>query len=184
MCIEMSTLPVEVWLITNSGNIDSLTSPFRGEWWELPPGVRSGDADLYKGYEESESSVLAAIATHKPNALLGQSQGAILLFSMLIRGVLKDYQGSIILNGIQYPKPFDVLIDELVAKGDKMFTGGRVLLVVGSNDNISPPAGAMRCLSVLKVLCDEVEVCEHEGGHSVPIHDENASRIMLQYCLR
>ena len=63
--------------------------------------MRSGNADKYEGYEESESKTLSAIEESSATVLIGQSQGAILLLCMIANGVLKDFEGSIIMNGIQ-----------------------------------------------------------------------------------
>ena len=179
---KMAPFLDELSAVSPSWNGHFVTSPFRGEWWSLPPGIRSGQASEYPGFEESQNLVLKEIEERSPTTLLGQSQGAILLFAMIANGVLTTFEGDVILNGIQYPKPFEELIEGLASKGSKMFKG-RVLLVVGDSDEISPPEGASRCAEKLKILCEDVQLCRHKGGHSVPIHDEGAKERMLQYCL-
>jgi len=158
------------------------TSPHGPQWWILPDGVRSRTALEYPGYEESRLAVLQHIKDTKPTSLLGQSQGAIMLFSLLIHGDLKDYTGTIILNGIQNPKPFESLIASLTASPTTL-SRSKILLLVGSNDSIAPPAGAYECRDILHIVCgkENVTVLDHTGGHSVPIEDEEAARVMRDF---
>ena len=168
--------------LSTSSTCTFLTSPTPGEWWKLKEGERSGQALSYPGYKDSESLVLEAIRSSNPRALLGQSQGAILLFSMIARGVLRNFKGNIVLNGIQFPKPFACIITEAEKNCEIMFTG-KLLLLIGTNDEISPPAGAMKCYESLSKLCQSVEICEHDGGHSVPIFDDAASLKIKKHVL-
>ncbi|GMI29562.1 hypothetical protein TeGR_g5718 [Tetraparma gracilis] len=164
------------------------TSPRGLEWWTLPPGVRSATAEEYPGYDSSEAFVLAQLAERPHSAVLGQSQGAILLLAMLARGKLPGGAGApnLVLNGVQYPGPFAELLESLNQDPppEQERYPGRVLLLVGENDGIAPPAGAGRCAAVLGKLVrgGNFEVCGHPGDHGVPVEGEAADAMRRVMC--
>ena len=73
----------------------------------MPPGIRSYTAKEYQGFEESAQKLLEAW-TDGYDLVLGHSQGAILLASMIALG-RTPYTPPVgyILNGCGYCKPFE-----------------------------------------------------------------------------
>lgn len=163
-------------------DIVSLDAPFdKGQgfaWWSMPPSVRSFNATEYTGFDSSSAKVLEAIkAAHPPiDLVLGHSQGAILATALLaLQSIPKHPRLGYVLNGGAWPNPYTSELESLSESSKDC----RVLLVVGNNDKINPPAQQERVQKSLETAGCDVSVIRHDGGHAVPIKNGQAvERIM------
>lgn len=172
----------------NEVDVDYLTAPFDGgQWWTLPPGVRSFNADKYEGFEISSQLVQEALANTKYDFILGHSQGAILLSaliaqskdgSFLSNGTGKDAPVDIILNGAAWPNPFTELLESVEVTEEASF---RCLFVIGEKDKINPPEGAKRIRESMKKGGIQVSTICHSGGHSVPVKNEEDLQRIIEW---
>jgi len=146
------------------------------EWWGLPPGMRSFNADKYIGFEKSKNLVLEALEKNSYGAILGHSQGSILLSIMMTSEGWNFDDYFYILNGSAWPNPFSETLEnfdyESHGKPEDNEIKTRALFVIGKNDKINPPEGAVRIRDLLKGKGVSVETCMHEGGHAFPVRDE------------
>ena len=189
--------PLENYLKTTKLDFqfDYLTAPFsmndkddsedtkrEMQWWSLPPGVRSYNANEYKGFEESAQLVENELKNKHYDFILGHSQGAILLSALMTcdswtaRIGEKEPLGYI-LNGCAWPNPYTDQLESYSyspdAKQDSAGSGckPKALFIIGENDAINPPEGAKRVRDILKKGGLEVDTFHHGGGHSVPVQD-------------
>jgi predicted esterase len=176
-----------------SVHCDCPTAPFpEGKWWEQRPhGSRSYNADSYDGYEKAMNMVQSTLslgAGSNYNVLLGHSQGAILIASMLANKDLTNANTPpmIILNGVAWPNPFGHQLKELKfshSNGGKC-TKVRVLFIIGEGDQINPIQGAMQVRDCLKNSGFEVSTIVHSGGHSLPIKNEMVVKSIINWIIR
>ena len=115
-------------------------------WWELPAGERSFTASEYIGYEESASLIEEKLCSGDGyDVLIGHSQGAILLSALLATNrmaLLPRHPRAYIFNGAAIPNPFkDDLTD--VQPPPEVTKKSETLFVVGHDDQINPPEGAL-----------------------------------------
>jgi predicted esterase len=157
--------------------LTAITAPFsKGNgfaWWTMPAGVRSFAAKEFEGFETSASLVLDAMEEQGPfDAVLGHSQGAILLSALLALGRISTHPPiGYILNGVAVPNPYrrelqSLKVQETVAP--------RVLFVLGENDKINPIEIGEDVKASMIQAGLATSTCYHPGGHSVPVNDENA----------
>ena len=158
-------------------------------WWALPPGERSFTANQYHGFEQSQSIVLDALVLPSPqpqpssssssskkekpyDIILGHSQGAILLTALLALNVITEHPTiGYILNGVAWPNPYSLELEsvQLVSMNNKKHTPIRILVLIGEQDQINPPAQADRVVAALQKAGCDVTVVVHPNGHAIPI---------------
>ena len=156
-------------------------------WWALPPGERSFTTYQYHGFEQSQSIVLDALvlssaqpsssssSSKKENPydiILGHSQGAILLTALLALNVITEHPTiGYILNGVAWPNPYSLELEsvQLVSMNNKKHTPIRILVLIGEQDQINPPAQADRVVTALQKAGCDVTVVVHPNGHAIPI---------------
>ena len=147
------------------------------QWWRLPPGVRSFEAEQYEGVESSLERLSAEFTRAEVHGVIGFSQGAILLSFFLARELLNRLNGQpallpskAILVGAAWPKPFTATMESLRALGPEglNFLGLDTLHVVGAADNINPQEQA-REVAACFGLSGTVHM--HAGKHVVPGDD-------------
>ena len=155
--------------------IDYLNAPHEnGQWWLLPPGKRSFTADTYTGFDMSESLINKVASDY--DVLLGHSQGAILLISLL--SLNKINPKRIILNGVAWPNPFTKQLEELQIDGDEM----KILFVTGRRDAINPPDTQQRVKeSLMNVDGIDVSTIFHDNGHGIPMNDDGARDAIIDW---
>mmetsp|Transcript_17105 Transcript_17105/g.24995 ORF Transcript_17105/g.24995 Transcript_17105/m.24995 type:complete len:287 (-) Transcript_17105:218-1078(-) len=164
------------------------TAPFPGgKWWDqVPNGSRSYNAEAYEGYEASASMVRELLDRgHSGEAYdiaFGHSQGAILLASMMANGDFGNRTPkALILNGVAWPNPYADAIQNLRAPDLGPETPIRALFIVGQNDDINPPEGAIRVRDCFQTAGVQVTTIEHPGGHSVPTQNIEAMNAIAQW---
>ena len=156
-------------------------------WWELPAGERSFTASEYIGYEESASFIEGKLRSGDGyDVVIGHSQGAILLSALFAtnRIALLPRRGktAYIFNGSAIPNPFkDNLFD--IQLPSELREKSVALFVVGRDDRINPPDGALQVRDCLEKGGMEVETIFHPGGHSVPAKDKEALNRMAEWII-
>lgn len=152
-----------------------LDAPFEGgKWWDqLPQGARSYNAEAYDGYVKSCEVVQGALASSssKYDAIIGHSQGSILLASMIANQDLKpnEIPPAIVCNGVAWPNPYSEQISSFSFLGDT-----KALFIVGEKDDINPPEGNLKVRDMFQRAGFKTSTITHPGGHSVPVKDEIA----------
>lgn len=158
------------------------------QWWTLPPGVRSFNADSYGGVDESLRLIDRTLEEHEGavDAVLGFSQGAMLLSVWLAEKLLQRMNGADVLIpakavivGCAWPKPFGATLEQLRAVPAERFSfiGSDSLHVVGRADQMNPPEQGR---AVSECFGPTARVLVHEGGHVVPM-DPEALAVMSQF---
>lgn len=175
---------------------DALTAPYQISdtnayaWWTMPPGVRSFNADEYIGFDESASMVLNAVFPHSTGCnydlILGHSQGAILLSSLLATNFnMQRSECSYILNGVAWPNPFNNALTLLSEQEVPEMNDTQMLFVMGRNDNINPIESAKEVHDAYQRAGLGVSIVYHNGGHSVPLGnggDLDSKRALEDIC--
>jgi predicted esterase len=160
-------------------DITAVQAPFpKGSgysWWTMPPGVRSFHAKEYEGFEESATKVLDVwkTAQNEYDVVLGHSQGAILIASLL---VLKrtPYHPKLgyIFNGVAFPNPFTANIESLTVKDHNDDNNNNhipnILFILGRQDKITPNSSGEQLRERLSKAGFQVDSCYHDGGHGPP----------------
>jgi pimeloyl-ACP methyl ester carboxylesterase len=145
------------------------------EWWRLPRGERSFTASTYEGAEES----IALVESLNVDALIGHSQGAILMAVVLARkaqGLSAFKLQKAILSGAAWPKPYEALMEKLTAvPAGTLKTALPTLHVLGAQDDVNPTEQAAEICSLL-----QGELLMHPGGHVLPT--TSTSRSTLNFC--
>lgn len=169
-------------------DIDFITAPFDGgQWWTLPPGVRSFNADKYQGFETSVKLVQESVSKTKYDFILGHSQGAILLSAMMAQSTesniwsefgCQDNPVGLILNGAAWPNPYSELLESFQVSNDGNF---QCLFIIGEIDAINPPEGAERVRDSMKTGGLEVSTIVHPRGHPVPVEDDKTVKSLFQW---
>ena len=108
---------------------------------------------------------------------MGHSQGAILLTALLALNVITEHPTiGYILNGVAWPNPYSLELEsvQLVSMNNKKHTPIRILVLIGEQDQINPPAQADRVVTALQKAGCDVTVVVHPNGHAIPIgYDDN-----------
>jgi len=161
--------------------VDFESAPYEGgQWWYLKDGQRSFTADTYDGFEKSCALVEHAISRY--DIILGHSQGAILLSSLIALGKIfgeneQSRPFGVILNGVAWPNPYSFELERLeVQKKDS-----KILIVVGDSDTMNPPESGKRVKKCLEQAGLSVSTCFHPGGHSVPVKDYQAMKEIIDW---
>jgi predicted esterase len=139
------------------------------EWWRLPPGERSFTATSYEG---AEASIDMIEKLGDVDAIIGHSQGAILMSIVLARKALglSSFQVKrAILSGAAWPKPYEnSLMEKLISVPmGSLSTALPTLHVIGAADDVNPTEQAYVISRLL-----QGEVCMHPGGHVLPTDNE------------
>lgn len=181
---------------------DCLTAPYpEGKWWEqVPPGSRSYNAESYQGYTASAELVKKALDSQsldkvKYDVLLGHSQGAILIASMLANKDLTvdNTPPLLMLNGVAWPNPFSKQLEDLVfgypSKVETSYGNNsmehnqqrKALFIIGESDDINPIQGAIEVRDKLQKAGIDVSTIFHSGGHSLPTENETVVQSIVQW---
>ena len=140
------------------------------EWWRLPKGERSFTALSYEGADES----IKQIESMKDvDALVGHSQGAILMSVVLARRALglSTFQTKhAILSGAAWPKPYEKLMNELSSLPRDSIPI-KTLHVIGAADDVNPTEQAAEICSLL-----QGQLLMHPGGHVLPLDEESIGK--------
>jgi len=156
-------------------------------WWTMPPGVRSFNAQEYKGFDHSSTLVLDALkdGSNSPfDLILGHSQGATLLSALLaLNRITAHPKLGYALNGVAWPNPYASELEALrIVRTDdadaESTESPRVLLIVGERDAINPPEGAEQVGEALASAGCRLTTVRHPGGHSVPISTSTTPEVM------
>lgn len=155
-------------------------------WWELPAGERSFTASEYIGYDKSASLIEEKLCSGDGyDVVIGHSQGAILLAALFATNrmaLLPRHPKANIFNGCAVPNPFkDSLID--VQLPPEVTEKSKTLFVVGRDDRINPPDGALHVRDCLEKGGIKAATIFHPGGHSVPVRDEEALKSMVEWII-
>ena len=157
-------------------------APFKGgQWWLLQPGARSFNADRYEGYERAVEVLRAELARTKPEVVVGHSQGAILIASVLSACGHEAFSNVgvklIILNGVAYPSPYPFGR----GVGGAGRGGLKILVIVGLNDTMNPPEQAAKTVQGLRESGFEVDVVQHGGTHALPTDNEVVTKELKRF---
>lgn len=158
-------------------SVTTVEGPFlkgRGySWWTMPPGVRSFNAREYEGFEESTKKVLDVWKRNEFDLVLGHSQGAILIASILALNLAPYHpKRGYLFNGVSFPNPFAEQIESM--KIDKM-ESPRILFVFGRKDTITPNSSGETLREGLANGNYRVHSCYHDGGHGIPQNNDPES---------
>ena len=140
------------------------------EWWRLPKGERSFTALSYDGAEESIKQIESMTDV---DALIGHSQGAILMSVVLARRALglSSFQTKhAILSGAAWPKPYEKLMNELSTL-PLCSVPIPTLHVLGAADDVNPTEQAAEICSLL-----QGQLLMHPGGHVLPLDQESIGK--------
>mmetsp|Transcript_64026 Transcript_64026/g.73644 ORF Transcript_64026/g.73644 Transcript_64026/m.73644 type:complete len:303 (-) Transcript_64026:278-1186(-) len=145
-------------------------------WWTMPQGVRSFNAKEYTGFEESATKVLGVWEKGEFDIVLGHSQGAILIASLLaLKRTPYHPPGGYIMNGVSFPNPYTQQLESLSSVvNDNCYGSPNVLFVFGKQDNITPNTSGEQLLDLLQKGGFAVSSCYHDGGHGFPEENEKA----------
>jgi predicted esterase len=157
-------------------DITAIQAPFpKGSgysWWTMPPGVRSFNAIEYEGFEESVTKVLDVwkSAQDEYDVVLGHSQGAILIASLLVlKRVPYHPKRGYIFNGVAFPNPFTANIESLTVEGEEKTNHiPSILFIIGRQDKITPSSSGEQLRESLAMAGFQVYSCYHNGGHGIP----------------
>jgi len=147
-------------------------------WWFLPPGLRSSTADTYQGFDESCKLVADAFANNNNgeafDLVIGHSQGAILLASLLALGKIERHPRRVgyILNGVAWPNPYTQELEALQIMGGDDSVPPRVLVLIGEKDAMNPPEQGERVANALRQAGCDVTTVVHPRGHAVPVQND------------
>lgn len=146
-----------------------------GQWWKLPPGVRSYEAATYEGVDASLEMLANEFALGDVYGLIGFSQGAILLSFFLAGNLQLRHAGQpalvprkALLIGGAWPKPYTEVMEALKETAGLALLGCEVLTVVGDDDKVNPPEMAK---AVSACFGDAATLYTHAGKHVVPLDD-------------
>jgi predicted esterase len=157
-------------------------------WWTMPEGVRSFNAQEYKGFEESATKVLDVWEKEKFDVVLGHSQGAILIASLIALKRTPYHPRQYIMNGCSFPNPYTQQLESLSSSmgtssvvadnnksndDDDSSSHSNVLFVLGKQDKITPNSSGEQVRDLLKKGGFTVSSCYHDGGHGFPEEDTN-----------
>lgn len=189
-------IPLQTALASTANKLEitSLQAPFpKGggyAWWTMPPGIRSYTATEYEGFEDSATTVLDQWNADDGDddsppfdLVLGHSQGAILLASLIALG-RTPYTPSMgyILNGCGYCRPFEGQVNAL--KVTTTTTAPRCLFVIGANDQITPPNIQEELRDAFQAAGLEIATLKHPKGHGLPKEkDTEAIQQMVDWIL-
>ncbi|KAG7347389.1 serine hydrolase [Nitzschia inconspicua] len=143
-------------------------------WWTMPPGVRSFNAKEYEGFEESATRVLDCWKNNDFDMVLGHSQGAILIASLLAlnRAPYHPKRGYIF-NGVSFPNPYTQDVASLtVVPTITPSLPPKILFILGQNDKITPNASGEQLREGLSKAGFQVDSCYHKGGHGIPLQND------------
>ena len=154
-----------------------------GKWWDqLPHGSRSYEALEYNGYETSKDLVSKVCASQTFDVLIGHSQGAILIASMLIN---RDFENNrfppkllVVLNGVAWPNPYKDNIQNLEAMDEC-----KILFVIGNKDDINPIEGALKVKDAFQASGTNISTVFHPNGHSPPVNDQHAVKEIVAWII-
>ena len=152
---------------------DGDSAPNQYEWWKLGKGERSFTA---KNYEGIQTSIELIESFKSIDAVIGHSQGAILLSILLARGLLGHSSflpSKTILSGAAWPNPYSDFLEQIENMNDsekliliKKSNLEKTLHVIGEIDDINPPEMAKR---ICRIFGGELKI--HSGGHFLPIDE-------------
>jgi predicted esterase len=155
-------------------------------WWELPAGERSFTASKYIGYDKSAERIEDKLRLGDGyDVVIGHSQGAILLAALFATNRMESvirHPTAFIFNGAAIPNPFKgslvgiQLSPEIAKQSDALF-------VVGHDDRINPPDGAIIVRDCLQRGGMKVETISHPGGHSFPVRDDEALNSVVDWII-
>jgi predicted esterase len=175
-------------------------------WWTMPDGVRSFNAKEYTGFEESATKVLDVWEKEEFDIVLGHSQGAILIASLIaMKRTPYHPPGGYIMNGCSFPNPYTQQLESLSSRmntnsvvvaddnnksndddDDSSSSHSNVLFVLGKQDKITPNSSGEKVRDLLKKGGFTVSSCYHDGGHGFPEEDTNdeAMKQIVNWILR
>jgi len=183
--------PLNDWLFFEHGiqvQPISPTAPFTKEngfaWWTMSPGTRSFHAEEYMGFDTSSEVVLNILEEETPDLVVAHSQGAILISALLgLNRIATHPSRGYILNGVAWPNPVRKELSSLkLANG--VISPPRVLFVTGEVDAINPPSSAQQVKTALEEAGFQISTCEHPGGHSVPITNEEIMKSIATWIVQ
>ena len=173
--------------------IIAIQAPFVKEdgysWWTMPPGVRSFNAKEYTGFEESATKVLDVWEKGGFDIVLGHSQGAILLSTLLALKRTPYYPpGGYIMNGVSFPNPYTEQLESLNIDTDDDDSNGspNILFLLGRQDQIAPNSTGEKLRDLLAKGGFEVSSCYHDGGHGFPEEevDSEAMKTIAEWIMQ
>ncbi|KAJ1630261.1 serine hydrolase-domain-containing protein [Pavlovales sp. CCMP2436] len=159
-----------------------------GQWWKLPPGVRSYEAESYDGVERSLELLTSEFALGDVYGVIGFSQGAIFLSFFLAANLQLRRSGKpamlprkALLIGSAWPRPYSDVMNALKALPPRELAllGCDSLHVIGNDDSVNPPE---QVLPVSACFGDSTIVHTHAGKHIIPV-DEDSLAIMSRFLL-
>ena len=174
-------------------------------WWTMPEGVRSFNAKEYTGFEESATKVLDVWETENFDIVLGHSQGAILIASLIALKRTPYHPRQYIMNGCSFPNPYTQQLESLSSRtgtssvvadinnsndddddDNDSSSQSNVLFVLGKQDKITPNSSGEQVRDLLKKGGFTVSSCYHDGGHGFPEEDTNdeAMKQIVDWILR
>jgi predicted esterase len=140
--------------------------------------VRSFNAKEYTGFDESANLVLKEWSNQRYDIILGHSQGAILIASLLALQ-RQPYHPRIgyIMNGVSFPNPYKHSIESLGEEEEQQQTTKappKILFIFGKRDKITPNSSGEQLRDGLsKGGLFDVTSCYHDGGHGFPDDDDD-----------
>jgi predicted esterase len=168
--------------------ITAVQAPFaKGDgfaWWTMPAGIRSYTADKYEGFETSASKVLDVWNSQQFDLVLGHSQGAILIASLIALGRTPYHPSNgYILNGCGYCNPFAAQVEALKITSEQQDPVPRCLFLIGVNDKVTP-------IPIQEFLRDGFEVAglgvstiQHPKGHGFPQDKDHSMHLISEWIL-
>lgn len=155
------------------------------QWWLLPEGQRSFEAEHYMGATESIAMVDSEITRRQIDVVIGHSQGSMLLAALLAQRFQKvsppvasqqqvQPRFGAILSSPAWPRPY---ASKIAALSDSSPIPQQLHLhcvfTVGAKDTINPPTHTREIAHHFRHRCGETSchILEHRGGHVLPVDD-------------
>lgn len=173
--------------------LESDSSTF--QWWILPEGQRSFEAEHYTGATESIAMVESEIRRREIDVVIGHSQGSMLLAALLAQRLQKGSpplanqqqqqqqpRFGAILSSPAWPRPYT---PEIAALSDSRPSSAQMQLhcvfTVGAKDAINPPIHTREIAEHFRHRCGETSchILEHKGGHVLPVDEASLAFLEL-----
>jgi predicted esterase len=153
-------------------------------WWTMPPGVRSYTAGKYEGFETSASKVLDVWNSQQFDLVLGHSQGAILIASLIALGKTPYHPSNgYVLNGCGYCSPFAAQVESLKIISEQQDSVPRCLFIIGVNDKVTPSTIQEKLRDGFQTAGLEVSTSQHPKGHGFPKDKDHFMHLISEWIL-
>jgi len=163
-------------------------------WWTLPPGERSYTVDTYENFDTTSHVILQALQQTNYDFVLGHSQGGIICAALCALGRIPNDsmpRGGFVWAGIAMPNPYRSQVLNMVNNNNNNNNNNNhhsgppkadILFVHGIHDPITSYNLGEEVYQAFERSHEySVQWFAHDGGHEVPVTDDDAMQYMVQW---